>query len=168
MSFVSRHANKKPDAGTYFLGLVVGLFLACIFLQMPGDNAKITRAEATYMVGSLQACNVNYRKGHLHSIGLILSDMDKQFVHQVCTTSALADTLSALPVDTEIMLLVHPKSHNILEIQVNGNILLEFEHSQELLERNASGFGVMGIGLIVLSIFCAVNIIILEIKLYCT
>ena len=65
-----------------------------------------------------------------------------------------------------MILLVHPKSHNILEIQVDGNILLEFERSQELLESNANGFGVMGIGLLALGVFCAVNVVILEIKLY--
>ena len=167
MNFTYSNTDKKPDAGTYFLCMLIGLFLGYIFLQMPGNNAKIIRPEATYITGTLQECDVNYRKGHIHSIGLTLSDMDKLFVHQICASQTLADTLSALPQDTEMMLLVHPKSHNILEIQVDGNILLEFDRSQELLESNANGFGVMGIGLIALGIFCAVNLVIQEIKLYC-
>ena len=167
MNFSYRDTDKKPDAGTYFLFMVIGLFLGYIFLQMPGNNARVTRPEATYLVGTLEDCDVNYRKGHIHSIGLTLADGDKLFVHQICASQALADTLSSLPEDTELMLLVHPKSHNILEIQADGNILLEFDRSQELLESNANGFGVMGIGMIGLGIFCAVNLVILEIKLYC-
>ena len=166
MNFTYRHANKKPDAGTYFLFMVIGLFLGYVFLQMPGNNAPVTRSEATYIVGSLEDCDVNYRKGHIHSIALTLSDMDKLFVHQICASQTLADTLTSLPQDTEITLLVHPKSHNILEIQVHGELLLEFDRSQELLESNANGFGIMGIGMIALGIFCAVNLVILEIKLY--
>ena len=167
MNFTYRNTKKKPDAGTYFLYMLIGLFLGYIFLQMPGNNAKVTRPEATYIVGTLQECDVHYQKGRIHSIGLTLSDMDKLFVHQICATRTLADTLSALPQDTEMILLVHPKSHNILEIQIDGNVLLEFDHSLELLERNAKGFGVMGIGLIAFGIYCAVNLVILEIKLYC-
>ena len=167
MNFAHRNTDKKPDAGTYFLYMLIGLFLGYIFLQMPGNNAKVTRPEAAYIMGTLQECDVNYRKGHIHSIGLTLSDTDKLFVHQICASQTLADTLSAVPQNTAMTLLVHPKSHNILEIQVDGNILLEFDRSQELLENNANGFGVMGIGMIALGIFCAVNLVILEIKLYC-
>ena len=167
MNFAYRNTDKKPDAGTYFLCMVIGLFLGYVFLQMPGNNAKVTRLEATHIVGTLQECDVNYRKGHIHSIGLTLSDTDKLFVHQTCASETLADTLSAIPQNTEMILLVHPKSHNILEIQVCGERLLEFDRSQELLESNANGFGVMGIGMIVLGIFSAINLVILEIKLYC-
>ena len=145
---------------------VIGLFLGYIFLQMPGNNAEITREEATYIVGSFQECNVNYQKGRIHSIGLTLSGLEKQFVHQVCATKALADTLCAIPENTEMILLVHPNSHNILEIQVNGEVLLEFDRSQELLANNAGGFGVLGFGLIALAVFCGINYVILEIKLY--
>ena len=168
MNRAHRYATRKADAGTYFLGLLIGLFLGYIFLQMPGNNAEITREEAVYLAGTLQECDVNYRNGRIHSIGLTLSDSDKQFVHQVCSSETLADTLRAIPENTEIVLLVHPSSHNILEIQVKGEVLLEFDRSQELLANNASGFGVLGIGLIALAVFCGVKYIILEIKLYRT
>ncbi|MBO5129869.1 MAG: hypothetical protein J6B95_05950 [Oscillospiraceae bacterium] len=166
MNFAHRYAKKKPDAGTYFLGMLIGLFLGYIFLQMPGNNAEITREEATYLVGTLQECDANYQRGRIHSIGLTLSDMEKQFVHQVCASKTLADTLNAIPENTEMTLLVHPASHNILEIQVNGDVLLEFNRSQDLLANNAGGFGILGIGLIALAIFCGINYVILEIKLY--
>ena len=166
MNFAYRHDPGKPDAGTYFLGMIIGLFLGYIFLQMPGNNAKIMRSEATYYAATLQVCDVNQRNGRIHSIGLTLADTEKLFVHQVCASQTLADELSAISRDTEMILLVHPKSHNILEIQVDGNILLEFERSQKLLENNANGFGVLGIGMIGMAIFCFVNVVILEIKLY--
>ena len=168
MNFAHRYANRKADAGTYFLGLLIGLFLGYIFLQMPGNNAEIMREDAVCLAGTLQECDVNYRNGRIHSIGLTLSGSDKQFVHQVCSSETLADTLRAIPENTEIVLLVHPSSHNILEIQVKGEVLLEFDRSQELLADNASGFGVLGIGLIALAVFCGVKYIILEIKLYRT
>ena len=166
MSFAHRYTDKKPDSGTFFLYMVICLFLGYIFLQMPGDNAEIMREEATCLVGTLQECDVNYQKGRIHSIGLTLSDMDKQFVHQVCISKTLADALRALPVNTEMLLLAHPDSHNILEIQAEGEVMLEFDCSQELLTNNAGGFGILGIGLIALAIFCGINIIILEIKSY--
>ena len=166
MNFAHRYAKRKPDGGTYFLGMLIGLFLGYIFLQMPGNNAEIPREKATYLVGTLQECDVNYQNGRIHSIGVMLSDQDKQFVHQVCASKALADDLCAIPKNTEMLLLVHPESHNILEIQVNGETLLEFDRSQELLANNAGGFGILGIGMIVLAVFCGVNYVILEIKLY--
>lgn len=166
MIFVHRHSNKKPDAGTYFLWMIIGLFLGYVFLQMPGNNAKIPREEATHIVGTLQECDVNYQKGRIHSIGLTLSDIEKQFVHRVCATETLADTLCAIPENTEINLLVHPNSHSILEIQVDGKVLLEFDRSQELLANNANGFGILGIGMVALAIYFGINYVILEIKLY--
>ena len=49
MNFAHRYANRKTDAGTYFLGLLIGLFLGYIFLQMPGNNAQIMREDAVYL-----------------------------------------------------------------------------------------------------------------------
>ena len=166
MVYFHRASKEKPGAGTYFLGVVIGLFLGYIFMQMPKWNAEITRDEATHIAGYYQACDVSYRKGRIHSISLILSNTDKLFIHQTCASEALVESLSAIPQDTEITLLIHPNSHNIMEIEVNGEILLDFEHSQELLSNNASGFFFLGIGMIAIAIYCAVNLIIEEIKLY--
>ena len=166
MHFPHGNANKKPGAGSYFIGMLLGLVLGFVFLQMPGINKDIAREEATRLVGPLQECAVSYQRGHIHSIGLTVSGQKKQFVHQVCASEALADTLRSLPQGTETVLLVHPASHNILEIRVNGEVLLEFDRSQALLSRNAGGFGILGIGLIALAVFCGVHYVILEIRLY--
>lgn len=133
MNLVRKHTSKKPSAGTYFLGLVIGLLLGFIFLQMPSINTEVSREDAKYLTGNFQECDVDYRNGHIHSIGLTLSGAGKQFIHKSCVSSAVVEALSAIPTDTEMTLLVHPTSDYILEIQVNGQILLDFEHSQELL-----------------------------------
>ncbi len=166
MVFTHRNRSEKPDAGTYFLCMIVGLFLGFVFLQMPGNNTVIHRADATKLVGTLQDCTVHYQKGHLHTITLSFSDIDKQFIHDVCTTNTLADALTALPVGTDMTLLVHPRSHNVLEIRVGEETLLEFDRSQELLSNNAGGFGILGFVMITIGILCGIRFVRLEIKLY--
>ena len=74
--------------------------------------------------------------------------------------------MTAMPPNTEISLWVHPDSHNILEIQVDGEVLLDFEQSQELLIRNSKGFGVLGIFMLGMGVVGGINYVILEIKLY--
>ena len=38
MAFTQRNRREKSDAGTYFLCMIIGLFLGFVFLQMPGNH----------------------------------------------------------------------------------------------------------------------------------
>ena len=163
---MGKHTSKKPTAGMYFLCMAVGLFLGYVFLQMPLANAKVTREAAIQLTGSFQEYDVDYRKGHIHAISISVSGADKQYVHDVCVSSALVEALAAVPANTEMTLLVHPRSHNVLEIQSNGEILLEFDHSQKLLADNAAGLAILGVGMIVLGVISGIHFVILEIKRY--
>ena len=168
MTFAHRYAGKKPDAGTYFLCMIVGLLLGYIFLQMPGDNRPIGREEAICLSGTILECDVNRRQGDIHSIGLVLADQERYFVHDVCASQTLADALAGLPDDAVVTLLVHPDSHNILDIRTEDGILLGFDRSVELLADNANGFGILGLVLIAIAVFCGIKYIMLEIRLYRT
>lgn len=62
-----------------------------------------------------------------------------------CSTSALLEQLDGIPTGTQIHLMVHPKSKNVLQLDVNGNILLEFQDAQNRIWREALFFGVLGL-----------------------
>ncbi len=160
------YSTEKPGAGTYFACMIIGLFLGYVFLQMPGQKAVIPREEAVFLSAPLEQCNVRYQRGQEHSISLDLEGCERQFVHQICASEALAQQLRELPEGTAVELLVHPTGHDVLEIRVAGEVLLEFDRSQELLSQDAGGFGVMGLLLIPMGIYSGIRYVIEEIKFY--
>ena len=52
-----------------------------------------------------------------------------------------------------MQLLIHPDSGNVLQIQVEGETLLEFDYAQDQLWREACFFHVVGILMLVVAVF---------------
>lgn len=52
-----------------------------------------------------------------------------------------------------MQLLIHPDSGNVLQIQVEGETLLEFDYAQDQLWREVCFFPVVGILMLVVAVF---------------
>ena len=160
------HNREKPGAGTCFACMLIGLFMGYVFLQQPAQHAPVPREEAVFLSGPLEECRVRYQKGHIHGISLDITGQKRQFVSRICASDALAEALRELPEGTVVELLIHPLSHDVMEIRVGKEILLNFERAQERASRDADGFGMLGIFLVIMGVWSGIRYVIEEIRFY--
>ena len=103
----------------------------------------ISREEAISATASYQSCQKHYSgRG---SIEVHFSDLDRQDIDGYYATNELYQTLKALAPGTQLSLLLHPNSANILEIRVGDELLLDFDHAVKFLREDVAVFTVLGI-----------------------
>lgn len=139
--------------------LLVSLFIGTIFCSMIFQRPEIAREEAISLTATYIQCDsaIRWSWHRTRSIDLEFSNATEQTIDGCCSTKALLSELEALPAGTEMHLLIHPVSNDVLEIVANGNSLLEFSESIRKLRNETFGFFCLGLFLYVCGIFAALE-----------
>lgn len=145
--------------GALILLICVTFFIATIFVLQPVNNRIVLESEAVSLTATYSGCEPSYRRGHIKYIDLEFDDCEELTVDGCCSNSDLVEQLDDIPVGTQVRLLVHPKSENVLQLDVNGDILLEFNYAQTRIWREAVAFAVLGLFMYVLTVGLSIGMI---------
>ena len=137
--------NAVSLSGVSIFFICLTLFIATVFTFQPINNGKIHESEAISLVATYSSCDPSYRRGHIKYIDLEFTDHKELTVATSCSSRSLLDRLDDIPAGTSVHLLVHPKSEYILQLEVNGDILLEFHNAQDRIWNDALFFGALGL-----------------------
>lgn len=132
------------NGGLIFL-ICATVFIATVFVLKPANNGIIPVSEALTLEVTYSHCDPFYQRGHLRYIDLEFDDYEELTVDGCCSNADLIEQLENIPAGTQVHLLVHPKSENVLQIEVAGDILLEFSDAQNRIWRESVSFAVMGL-----------------------
>lgn len=125
---------------------VVALFIGTMFVCQPIQNQKVSRQEAEELTAQLKyVAHTSNRYGSINEIVLYFHDADSRYVRSCCLGNGLTEKLENLPAGTNMHLLIHPQSGNVIQIEANGKTLLESDYAQKKLLEEAWGF--FGLGL---------------------
>lgn len=125
---------------------VVALFIGTMFVCQPIQNQKVSLQEAEELTAQLKCvAHTSNRYGSINEIVLYFHDADSQYVRSCCLGNGLTEKLENLPAGTNMHLLIHPQSGNVIQIEANGETLLESDYAQKKLLEEAWGF--FGLGL---------------------
>ena len=94
-----------------------------------------------------------YGKHGVKYVNLEFQDADTQMVDSCCLGYGLEEKLENIPSGTQMQLLIHPDSGNVLQIQVEGETLLEFDYAQDQLWGEAMFFPILGVFMFVCASF---------------
>ena len=122
--------------------LIIGTHFAC----QPIQNQKIAYQEAETVTAILdRTSTARGRFGSINYLTLHFSNADLEDVRACCLGNGLTEKLENLPAGTNMHLLIHPQSGNVIQIEANGKTLLESDYAQKKLLEEAWGF--FGLGL---------------------
>ncbi len=121
-----RHRRSRPQSKSPFILIAAALIAAgigvlCLFLPGSGSES-ISRDEADYLTGTLSQVET----GSDGSIRLIFDDLDDMTIPADASNASLPSTLQSLHAGDELELLVHPDRDEVLELTINGRILMPF------------------------------------------
>lgn len=131
------------------------VFIGGVFVWQLPNTPAISRQEAVTITAQYDHYKRSYGR-HNREIALHFTDAGPQFVHGSCSGKELEERLKVLPAGTEMTVLVHPSSHDVLEIEAEGEILLAFDYAQTQLRNNAKGFLVFGVLMLAAAVYLVV------------
>lgn len=125
--------------------LCATVLLGTLFVTQPIRERRIEIGEATRVHGVLSDTKAYWmRPNILSQIDLIFENGSTHKVYEC--NSILLEALEALPDGTELKLWVHPGTAGVLQIEVRGELLLEFEYAMNAVWTESlwsAGFGVL-------------------------
>lgn len=156
VSFKSRlRYHTRPRQGYYtgdsftkgaLIALIcVSLFIGTVFTTQPFRNRKIEMNQAVAVSGIFEQADPAYGRGSLKYIDLEFRNTEEQTIDGCCVKQELGEKLEQIPVGTQMRLLVHPESDRVLQLEADGEILLDFHYAQEQLWKEAIGFMWLGL-----------------------
>ena len=145
------YMGDRYTKGALILLICASVFIATVFVSKLSNNRVIPAEEANTLTVTYSGCDPSYGRGSTRYIDLEFTDHEELTIPGICSNKALVEQLESIPEGTKLNLLVHPKSEDVLQIENNGEILLEFDDAQSRIWKDAVGFAVLG----VLVYFCA-------------
>ena len=131
--------------------ILIALILICLWMStfftfgLGYSHASISREQAIEIKAVYQSCHISKRYPTRHSAVLYFSGLKPLSIDVSCLNSSLVNELDKLTAGTTIHLLVHPNSNTILEMDVDGKTLMEFEDSMESITRSRYAFHILGL-----------------------
>ena len=125
--------NKKPNLkrNNFFLSLFVTTIIAIVFtVLVPYLNAPIEKSEAISVTASFSDYRKMRSKGVVQSLNLSFHNHMNLRIDRTCINDRLIDELDNIEAYTQVNMLVHPNSNNIMELSYNGKEILNFEYSK--------------------------------------
>ena len=133
-----------------WVGLVPCLLLGFVFTCIGTGIEPVEREEMNAVVIRLDRCVVV--AGDFDRISLFDEDGNRYEIHAANGDQDLAQKLQALPVGTELELLLHPEEDYVLGIYEDGTPILGWQAAQQEIEDEDRGFSWMGYGMWILGI----------------
>lgn len=127
------------------------IFVGTVFTSMLLRTTEITRQEAVPLTGLYQSHDAFVRRHTTRYIDIQFYHGEEQTVDGCCSSDTLLEKLNRMTPGTEMTLLLHPVTDDVLEIRVADNVLLKFDNALSNLRREATGFFFLGL----LMYFCA-------------
>lgn len=165
---LTRRLKKLPSLGQAIFLLVIGLILGTVFtVLMQHTQGPVTMDEAIPVSAVMQdvrgSYTRRYRQGtRLQEILIRFEDHEQLSIDSTIATEALLNRLSGYAPGTAFDMLVHPNSDTILTLRINEQTILTFEESIAKLQRENTGFFVLGA---VMYLFAAFGLFTLAIRL---
>ena len=153
------YMGDRYTTGALILLICASVFVATVFVSKLSVNRVIPVEEANKLIVTYSGCDPSYRRGSTKYIDLEFSDHEELTIPGICSNKALVAQLESIPEGTKLNLLVHPKSEDVLQIESNGEILLEFDYAQTRIWKDAVAFAVLGVFLYICSGFLLMGMI---------
>ncbi len=137
---VDFRSKKTPsDTATVVLA-VLSILMGVFFIYLQMDNKPISREEAVYYEGLYET----YQNHSARYLEIHFQDGSCYEVYPYTQTAEFESTMEALETGTVLYIAINPNNHYVIEIKTETYEILNFEASQEAIDRYDNGYIVIG------------------------
>ena len=146
--------------------LVMGiLFLILGVVSIFGQDwySGVTRESCTQVEAVFKDCKYYSHDGGINTNNIYLTFEDYASnldIHPSCADDRLTQRLYDLPSGTKMKLLINENTNNIYELEVAGDIWLDFDTAKEKIDKNVTIVKYVGFVLFPLGIICLITAVI--------
>lgn len=149
---------KAKGIGILFslIGILASLFLIR-FSFVTSDYEMIDRSDAVVYEGKYEKY-IHDTQGRSDAYYIVLND--DTALRVPIERQSLRDTINDIQKGQDVTILAHPKSQIILALSVDGNSIIDFDESQEYMQKDSQAFDwYFWIGVILFSSIVVYNLV---------
>lgn len=141
---------------------IASLIVGSVFVfGMRYWNAQVERDDCEVVTVQLESIEkVRGSYSHLRYVKIKCTNGSSYNIEDSCMSSSLLSALESLPEGTQLTLTLHPNSEGtVLELSVDGILLLDFDTAVSMLGKNATAFSYIGLFMYLCSAVLLVDIV---------
>ena len=142
---------------------IASLIVGSVFVfGMRYWNAQVERDDCEVVTVQLESIEKvrGSSSSDLSSVNLKCTNGSSYYIKGVCVSRSLLSALESLPEGTQLTLTLHPNSEGkVLELSVDGILLLDFDTAVSMLGKNSTAFSYIGLFMYLCSAVLLVDIV---------
>lgn len=142
---------------------IASLIVGSVFVfGMRYWNAQVERDDCEVVTVQLESIEKvrGSSSSDLSSVNLKCTNGSSYYIKGVCVSRSLLSALESLPEGTQLTLTLHPNSEGkVLELSVDGILLLGFDTAVSMLGKNSTAFSYIGLFMYLCSAVLFVDIV---------
>lgn len=142
---------------------IASLIVGSVFVfGMRYWNAQVERDDCEVVTTQLESIEKvrGSSSSDLSSVNLKCTNGSSYYIKGVCVSRSLLSALESLPEGTQLTLTLHPNSDGkVLELSVDGILLLDFDTAVSMLSKNSTAFSYIGLFMYLCSAILLVDIV---------
>ena len=126
--------------------IIIGLLMGTVFVF--GSlywNEEIDKSECIQSSPVYESHKLSYRRARLQEIIIYFSNEEVMTIDGVSINDDLIEKIEKIDKESKIIILNHPNSNTIMEMVVNGKVLLDFDTTMSQIVKERNGFIIFGI-----------------------
>lgn len=153
--------KNKISRGESLLLVIIGLFLGTVFTF--GNqywNADVKQSDTVQKEAIFASYREIFGKGYnTKGIYVYFLDYDQLYIDGTCVNEKLRADLNDIEPGTRVTLMLHPNSDTILDMRIEEYVILEFDTTQDKINKESDAFFVMGLIHYAMAIYGIANLI---------
>lgn len=140
--------------------IIIGLLMGTVFVF--GSlywNEEIDKSECIQSSPVYESHKLSYRRARLQEIIIYFSNEEVMTIDGVSINDDLIEKIEKIDKESKIIILNHPNSNTIMEMVVNGKVLLDFDTTMSQIVKERNGFIIFGIVLYSFAFFSIIELI---------
>lgn len=146
--------------GQLMLIIIIGLLMGTVFVfGFSYWNSEVSRTECIQSTPMYESHKLNYRKARLQEIIIYFSNEEMLTIDGASINDELVKEIEKLDIESKIIVLYHPNSNTIMEMVVNGKVLLDFDTTMIQIVNERNGFILLGCAMYLFAFISVIELI---------
>lgn len=122
-------------------------------------SAEVDRNECITIFPTYESHKLTYNRTDIKEIILYFSNKEIMTIDGVSINDELIKEIEKLDEQSKIFILYHPNSNTIMEMVINGKILINFDTTMSQIVKERNGFIILGIVLYLFAVYSIIELI---------